>query len=102
MTHLVQILLPLADNAGKPFPDSVLAGIQEELSEMFGGLTAYSRAPAKGIWKPGESETRDDIIVLEVMADRLDTKWWKNFRHRTETLLRQDKLVVRAQEIIVI
>jgi hypothetical protein len=51
--HLIQILLPLADNAGHPFPDDVLQAIQTELSERFGGLTAYNRAPARGVWTEG-------------------------------------------------
>jgi hypothetical protein len=44
------LLLPLANNQGHAFPDEVLRDIQLELSKRFGGLTAYTRAPAKGIW----------------------------------------------------
>ena len=48
--YLVQLLLPVTDNGGNEFPESVMRSVQAELCERFGGLTAYSRAPAKGIW----------------------------------------------------
>jgi hypothetical protein len=97
--YLVQILLPLADNSGKPFPDELLRGIHTELAEKFGGLTAHSRAPAKGIWRSGAEKQTDDIVIVEVMADALDENWWAAFRVRLERLLKQEKLVVRAQAI---
>jgi hypothetical protein len=49
--HLIQILLPLADNAGATFPGDVLEGIQTELSRRFGGLTAYSDIFPPGIYR---------------------------------------------------
>lgn len=50
---LVQILLPLADNDGVPFPEADLAAVQAELATRFGGLTAHNRAPARGVWNHG-------------------------------------------------
>jgi hypothetical protein len=99
MSHLIQILLPLADNEGVPFPQALLRQVQAELAGRFGGLTAYGRAPAKGVWTHDGQRQADDIIVVEVMADRLDEEWWRAFRRRLEGLLRQEKIVVRAQQI---
>jgi hypothetical protein len=99
MSHLIQILLPLADNDGVSFPETLLRQLQAELAARFGGLTAYSRAPAKGVWTHDGQRLADDIIVVDVMADRLDEEWWRAFRRRLEELLRQEKIVVRAQEI---
>ena len=65
--HLVQLLLPLAD-AGHLFPDDVLEDIQTELSQRFGGPTAYCRAPAKGVWTQSDGQQVDDIVVVEVMT----------------------------------
>lgn len=45
--HLVQILLPLYDNDGRRFPTSHYESLRAELTERFGGLTSYSRAPAR-------------------------------------------------------
>lgn len=94
MTWLVQMLLPVADRR------ATYDSIARELTERFGGATAYTRAPAAGLWKsPSQRTERDDIIVVEVMVDRLDRKWWGAFRRRLEKRLRQKEIVVRAHEI---
>lgn len=99
-TYLVQLLLPLSDDDGKPFPESSYRSLQEELTERFGGLTAYSRAPADGLWNgEGEKRERDDIVVYEVMTESLDRAWWAQFRERLETTFRQDEVVVRAHRV---
>lgn len=98
--HLVQILLPLYDNDGKAFPRSHYAEVSEELTERFGGLTAYTRAPAQGIWSDdGEREERNDIVVYEVMSETLDRDWWRAYRRRLERRFAQEELVVRAQAV---
>jgi hypothetical protein len=99
-SRLVQLLLPLADEKGKPFPASLYQQVAQELTERFGGLTAYARAPAAGLWeeRPGKT-TRDDIVVYEVMVDALDAAWWAKYRGTLEVRFAQDELVVRAQEI---
>jgi hypothetical protein len=74
--HLVQLLLPLYDNAGRAFPASQYTVVRDELTARFGGLTAYTRAPAQGLWQnEGGAPKRDDIVVYEVMTDTLDRKW---------------------------
>jgi hypothetical protein len=95
--HLIQILLPVYDNAGQRFPPDYYNKVREKLAGMFGGLTAYSRAPAEGLWGSGRNAERNDIIVVEVMVDDLDRSWWRDYRRALEQLFRQDEIVVRAQ-----
>jgi hypothetical protein len=97
--RLVQILLPVFDNNGVPFPAVLLRDIHKELCDRFSGLTVYDRTPAEGVWIEGGKHERDKIVVVEVMDEDFDRAWWQNFRKRTEKLLRQDELVVRSQEI---
>jgi hypothetical protein len=98
--HLVQLLLPLFDNEGRDFPRAHYERVANELTERFGGLTAYTRAPAEGRWRePGAATARDEIIIYEVMTYPLDTGWWRDFRAELETLFAQDHIVVRAQSI---
>lgn len=79
--HLIQILLPLYDNAGRAFPQSMYDQIRTELTEKFGGLTTYVRSPAVGLWKENEDKTvRDDIVIYEVMTEKLHTDWWRSYR----------------------
>ena len=98
--HLVQILLPLYDNENHAFDDALYVEVRRELTERFGGLTAFTRAPAEGLWKDDPGRTsRDDIVVLEVMSDELDLSWWRAYRGELERRFRQDEIVIRAQEI---
>jgi hypothetical protein len=96
---LVEILLPLAYNNDAPIPDDLLASVRNDLVAQFGGLTAFTRSPAEGIWVSDDAPHRDDIVVLEVMTDGLDRAWWASWRARVERLLRQEEIVVRAREI---
>lgn len=68
--YLVQILLPRADNSGRPFPKQEYDEVKEELAHAFDGVTAYLRAPAEGLWKEGEEASHDDIVIFEVMVIR--------------------------------
>jgi hypothetical protein len=97
MPYLVQILLPLYDNHGVQFASAVYGKVRSELTDRFGGLTAYTRAPAEGLWGTGHEVKRDDIVVLELMAPALDPGWWHAYRKQLEKLFRQDQIVVRAQ-----
>src|SRR3954468_20193639 len=96
--HLVQILLPLTDNLGRPLPRENFEKVQRELTERFKGLTAYTRAPAEGLWKPRKGTRRDEIIVYEVMVRSLNVSWWRQYRLRLEKLFQQESIVIRAQE----
>ncbi len=100
--HLIQILLPLAGNDGERFSPEAFARVRAELAERFGGLTAFTRSPAEGLWCEGGDTARDDVVVIEVMADALDTAWWADYRRSLEERFAQEVVVVRAQEIRVL
>ena len=97
--HLIQLLLPLRDNAGQPYKDELFQSINASLVERFGGVTAFSRVPAKGTWVNADREERDDVIVVEVMAGDLDRAWWQAFRERLESVMGQAEIVVRCHLI---
>jgi hypothetical protein len=97
--HLVQILLPLADNAGRRFDSGAFARVRTELAERFGGITSFTRAPAEGVWKEGGHTNRDDIVVFEVMARDLDPDWWERYRADLEQRFQQEAIVVRAIKV---
>ena len=100
--YLIQILLPLTDNAGKPLARRIFNDIKVELTARFKGLTIYSRAPAEGLWKPRKGTRRDEIVVYEVMIDHLDREWWRGYRVRLEQLCCQESIVIRAEAIEVL
>ena len=99
--HLVQLLLPLRTPHGNAFPGAEFERVAAELTDRFGGMTAYSRAPASGLWQEGRSgrTEHDDIVVYEVMVDELDGAWWAGYRRTLEMRFAQEELVIRAQEM---
>ena len=95
--YLVQILLPLYDANGTVFPRLHYEDVVRELTARFGGVTAYTRAPATGLWEEETGRTvRDDVVVYEVMADTLDRAWWADCRVRLEARFAQDEIVLRS------
>ena len=95
--YLVQLLLPLYDNQGQPFGADLFADVRNGLTERFGGVTAYARAPARGTWKEYDGTVvRDEIVIYEVMVETLDRAWWSQFRETLRQRFAQDDLVVRA------
>ena len=100
--YLLQLFLPLYDEQGLTFPDQHFSTIRDQLTEKFGGITTYSRAPAKGFWKDEGKLHKDDIVVFEVMTEHLDRQWWHSYRQNLETRFRQDQILIRAQGIEII
>ena len=94
--YLVQILLPLTDNAGRRFDSTVYGRVREELSDRFGGITSFTRAPAEGMWREGGHVNRDDIVVFEVMTRDIDRSFWERYRAELERRFVQETIVVRA------
>jgi len=98
--HLVEILLPLSDNTGRPFGAEKYAAIRQHLTERFGGerVNAVS-PPAQGTTTGGGKTVHDDIVVFEVMTETLDASWWRSYRSQLEREFRQDEIVVRASTV---
>ena len=98
--NLVQLLLPLYDNDGEAIPQESFSKVRRELTERFGGLTAFTQAPAEGLWKKnGEPPSRDHIVIFEIMTPEIDAAWWTGYRRALEALFRQESVVIRAQSV---
>lgn len=96
---LVELLLPLYDNEGRRFGAAEFDRVRDELAEHFGGVTAFRRSPAEGVWREGDGEeSHDRLLIFEVMAAEIDRGWWRDYRGELERRFRQEKLVVRATE----
>jgi hypothetical protein len=97
--HLVEILLPVTDNQGRPFAASKLAHVREHLTAQFGGVTAFTRAPAQGTTGASGKIVHDDIVVFEVMVETLDRGWWTDYRRLLEKEFEQDEVMMRASDV---
>lgn len=99
MAFLVQLILPLYDNEGRAFDRAMFARLRSELTERFGGVTAYTRAPAEGTWADAHGRThRDDVIIIEVMTETMEREWWSDYSHELAIRFDQEEVVVRAMQ----
>ncbi|MFL5355819.1 hypothetical protein [Archangium sp.] len=94
--HVVQFLLPLRDNEQRPFPRADFEKVRAELTERFGGVTAFLQSPAMGAWKDEGETVRDEMVLYEVMVERLDRAWWGCYREELERRFQQERVVMRA------
>jgi hypothetical protein len=95
--HLVQALLPLDDETGTALGRELFEQTRTELIERFGGITAYSGAPAEGVWREnGGAPVLDRIVVVEVQVELLDRPWWEGYRKLLERRFRQRSILMRA------
>ena len=95
--HLVQILLPIQARDGSPLPNAMFTRVRVELTEKFGGVTAYSRSPATGLWKnDDETIERDQVIMVEVVVEVFDREWWMAYREQLEQRFGQEEVHARA------
>ena len=93
------MLLPVYDNAGRRVPHERFARIRDELTERFGGVTAFLRSPAQGTWKEESGEVdRDEVVMCEVVVEALDRRWWDSYRQRLEADFGQREVMIRAIE----
>jgi hypothetical protein len=92
--HLVEILLPADENLA-----AKRRAFARELTQRFGGVTAFSRSPAKGLYADDGKQVEDDIIVFEVMTETIDKAWWSALRKRLEEEHRQDEIVIRTSSV---
>ena len=97
MPILVQLILPVFDPQGTPIPRAQFSQVRRELTDQFGGVTAYTRAPAEGTWEDDDGTVhRDDVVIVEVMTPEVDRGWWKKYASELRTRFKQEALVVRA------
>ena len=99
---LIQLLLPttLPPPTDRGRVESALALTRQELIERFDGLTAYVRAPAKGVWTAPDGRVElDDVVMVEIVADTFDRHWWETYVARLADRFNQHTIHVRALHI---
>ena len=96
---LLEIFLPTFDNDGQKFAKEKFDTVRAEMIEAFGGVTAFTRSPASGLWSDDAGKVRhDDMAILEVMTETLDKQWWRGYRKELEQRFKQELIVIRASE----
>jgi hypothetical protein len=94
---LIEFFLPVFDNGGAHFPKHEFDRVRRELTERFGGVTAFMRSPAMGLWADETGQVRrDELVNFEIMTETLDRDWWRNYREQLAKRFRQEEIVMRA------
>ena len=100
---LIQLLLPTTVAKGDAISDDVLGETRDELIRQFGGLTAYGRSPASGVWTSPEGRVeRDNVVMIEILAEAFDVPWWRDYAGRLKRRFEQDSIHIRASEVQVL
>lgn len=95
--YLVQLVLPTYDNEGAAIGRDLFVQVRRELTNRFGGVTAYTRAPAEGMWESPDGDVhRDDVVVVETMTEQLDRQWWSDYSRELAVRFRQHTILIRA------
>lgn len=100
---VVELFLPLQTSDGEPVPATTFDRIKSELTDRFGGVTAFLRSPADGAWKPSKgSVVHDQVAIFEVMVNDVDTAWWHDYRRSLEVELQQERILARLYQVTVL
>jgi len=95
---LIELFLPMYDSQGNGLEKNLKA-ISDELTERFGGVTAFVQSPAEGSWLKDNEVKKDEIAVYEIMVETLDKKWWRTYATTLEMNLKQKEILIRATQI---
>lgn len=94
---LVEFLLPVSDNQGAHIPKEEFDRVRQELTNRFGGVTAFMQSPATGLWEDDTGAVRgDELVSFEVMTETLDREWWRGYREQMCRRFGQQEIVMRA------
>jgi hypothetical protein len=94
--YLVQFLLPVPAEPTDPYLASV-ASVRDELTSQFGGVTAYERSPASGVWAGDDGRVvHDRVVMVEVEVPVLDRRWWSGYRSDLARRFGQEAIMMRA------
>lgn len=98
--ELIQIYLPLHANDGTAFAHRKFQRVKEQLTEEFGGVTAFLRTPGEGVWAESPSKVvEDDVVTFEVVADRVNRGWWQEFKAQLQRDFEQEEILIRTTRV---
>ena len=94
--YLIQILLPL-DRDETDRGRERLRTTRAELTDRFGGVTAYLQSPALGEWTDtGGARERDRVVLVEIVAADFDRPWWRSYARTLSQRFEQDAIHIRV------
>jgi hypothetical protein len=87
----------------KPCSRQAIDDLLLRFTRTFGGATAFSRAPAAGLWRSQEGrEEADNVVVVETMSEELDAPYWRELQRELEERLDEAEVLIRASKVLVL
>ena len=66
-------------------------------------MTAYLQTPAQGVWtSPDGERERDAVVLVEIVTERFDRTWWRQYAQTLAVRFHQDVIHVRALAVDVL
>jgi len=97
--YLIQLFLPLHDNENQAIPVEHFNTVRTELTRRFGGVTAFLRSPAKGLWEENDEINQDDVVLFEIIAENFAKDWWREYRGQLQCLFKQKEVLIWATSV---
>jgi hypothetical protein len=91
------VVIPMHDNAGTPFPSSLIDEVLEEISTAFTGFTIVN---CIGHWKHGQRSYNDQNLqlIIDTIMPEADTQaFFVALKRKLEALLSQQKIYITLQ-----
>jgi hypothetical protein len=100
---LIQLLLPVTTATSDPDADERVRQTRRELVDAFGGITAYLRTPAQGVWTSPQGDRESDAVVMvEIVTGHFDRTWWQPYAAALAARFDQEVIHVRALAVEVL
>jgi hypothetical protein len=97
--YLIQILLPLRDSRNELFEQRLFDDVRTDLARHFGRVHAYIRPHLSEAWRGSQELIADDVVIFELMTDRLEREFWRLYRRELQDVFQQESLIMRALRI---
>jgi hypothetical protein len=96
-----ELLVPLADNRGKPFRPAKIDKVRDQLVEAFGGCQALP-LPYTGTWRHEGLLYHEELMLFVVDTPRSDESldWFLTYKRRLKRQFKQVEIYLTVSEVL--
>jgi hypothetical protein len=97
-----EVLIPLADNEGRPFAWSKIERVSSAFLARFEGCRPQPLAPFLGMWMHHGAVYREGLLLFTVDAPRSDESlaWMVRYKERLKRLFDQIDIYLAVTELL--
>jgi hypothetical protein len=100
--YRIELLIPLADNQGRPFAWAKIERVSAALLERFEGCRSQPLTPHLGMWKFRGRVYREGMLLFTADAPRSDESlaWILSFKERLKRQFSQIDIYMAVTELL--